>query len=96
MCFFWLKNPGSKEDFEQLILGLQKLSKAPTIRDFHIGKPADTNRDVIENTYAASWLLLFATAEDQDMYQTDPVHLRFIEECSHLWSRVVVYDTISL
>ncbi len=92
--FFWLKNSGSKEDLQKLIEGLQKLSRAPTIKDFHIGKAAKTNRDVIDTTYAASWLVLFETAEDQDVYQTDPVHLKFIEECSHLWSRVVVYDTV--
>ena len=94
--FFWLKDPGSSQAREQLIEGLRKLSKAPTIKDFHIGIPANTNRDVIDSSYAASWLLLFESAEDQDIYQTDPVHLKFIEECSHLWSKVVVYDTISI
>ena len=94
--FFWLKNPESKEDLSELIAGLQKLSKALTIKDFHIGQPANTNRDVIDTTYAASWLLLFENAEDQDVYQTDPVHLKFIEECSHLWSKVVVYDTVGV
>ncbi|MDQ6901698.1 MAG: Dabb family protein [Bacteroidota bacterium] len=92
--FFWLKNPGSAEDAQDLIKGLQKLSSASTIKYFHIGKAAATNRDVIENTYALSWLLIFDNKEDQDFYQTDPVHLKFIEECSHLWSKVVVYDTI--
>jgi hypothetical protein len=94
--FFWLKDPASAQALEQLIEGLRKLSKAPTIKDFHIGIPANTNRDVIDSTYAASWLLLFDSAEDQDIYQTDPIHLKFIEECSHLWNKVVVYDTISI
>lgn len=94
--FFWLKNPESREDLEQLITGLQKLSKMPTIKEFHIGKPAGTSRNVVDNTYSASWLLLFETAEDHDIYQTDPVHLKFIEECSQLWSRIVVYDAISV
>ena len=94
--FFWLKDAGSSQAREQLIEGLRKLSKAPTIKDFHIGIPANTNRDVIDSSYAASWLLLFDSAEDQDIYQTDPIHLKFIEECSHLWNKVVVYDTISV
>lgn len=93
--FFWLKNPGNPNDLEQLTNGLKKLSKAATIRDFHIGKPANTNRDVIDTTYALSWLVLFESAAAQDVYQTDPIHLEFIKECSHLWSRVVVYDTIN-
>jgi hypothetical protein len=94
--FFWLKDPESKEALEQLIEGLKKLSHAPTIKDFHIGKPANTNRNVIDTSYSASWLLLFENAEDQEIYQTDPIHLKFIDECSHLWSKVVVYDTLSV
>ena len=94
--FFWLKEPDSKEALDQLIEGLKKLSKAPTIKDFHIGMPANTNRSVIDTSYSASWLLLFENAEGQDIYQTDPIHLKFIDECSHLWNRVLIYDTVSL
>ncbi|HEX9514352.1 MAG TPA: Dabb family protein [Puia sp.] len=94
--YFWLKNPGSREDLAALIAGLRKLSKVATIRQFHIGQPAGTNRDVIDTSYAVSWLVLFDTAEDQASYQTDPIHLQFVEECSPLWSKVVVYDSVDL
>jgi hypothetical protein len=92
--FFWLKNPGSREDRAALVAGLKKLSKARTIKDSHIGVPAGTHRDVIETSYALSWLLLFETPADQEAYQTDPIHLQFIKECSSLWSKVVVYDSV--
>lgn len=93
--FFWLKNPESKEDLKQLIEGLQKLSKAPTIREFHIGKPANTDRPVIDSSYSASWLVLFENKEEHDAYQIDPIHLKFVDECSRLWNRVVIYDAVS-
>jgi hypothetical protein len=92
--FFWLKNPGSREDRAALVAGLEKLSKAGTIRQFHIGQPADTARDVIETSYAVSWLLIFDTAADQEGYQVDPIHLQFVKECSPLWNKVVVYDSV--
>jgi Stress responsive A/B Barrel Domain len=92
--FFWLKNSESSVSQSQLIEGLKKLSLASTIQSFHIGTPAATSREVIENTYAVSWLVLFENKGDQDTYQTDPVHLKFIDECSHLWSKVIVYDSI--
>ena len=92
--YFWLKNTGNAEDRNALVKGLQKLSAAAIIKEFHIGVPANTNRDVIDSSYAVSWMLIFATAADQEYYQTDPMHLEFIEECSHLWSKVVVYDSI--
>ncbi len=94
--FFWLKNPGNKNDLQQLIDGLNQLSNASTIKDFHIGKPADTNRDVIDTSWSVSWLLLFDNKEDQDIYQTDSVHLKFIKDCSHLWNKVLVYDTVGV
>ena len=92
--YFWLNNPESAEDLKKLLEGLNKLSKVKTIKMFHIGKPAGTNRDVIDSSYAVSWLLIFNNRADQDSYQTDPIHLKFIDECKHLWKKVVVYDSI--
>ena len=92
--YFWLKHPESKEDLQKLIAGLEALSTVPEIKLFHIGTPAATDREVIDNTYAVSWLNIFENAKDQDVYQTHPLHLKFIEDCSHLWSKVKVYDSI--
>ncbi len=94
--YFWLANPDSREDHAALIAGLKQLSSAPTIKEFHIGQPASTNREVIDTSYALSWLVLFATPEDQDSYQTDPIHLQFVKECSRLWDKVVVFDSIDV
>ncbi|MEJ0106844.1 MAG: Dabb family protein [Bacteroidota bacterium] len=94
--YFWLKNPDSPEDKTKLIEGLKKLSKVKTIRTFHMGQPAPTNRDVIDRSYSVSWLLFFDNKADQDSYQADPIHLKFVEECSSLWTKVIVYDSIDL
>lgn len=94
--YFWLKNPDSKEDRDKLVEGLKKLSKVKTIKFFHIGRPAVTNREVIDRSYAISWLAFFDNKEDQDNYQTDPIHLKFVEECSPLWTKVIVYDSMDI
>ena len=91
--YFWLKNPDQAADLEKLIKGLQKLSSVTTIQSCHVGRPAATSRSVIDNSYSVSWLVLFSNKDDQDSYQVDPIHLQFVEECSGLWSRVVVYDS---
>ena len=92
--YFWLENPESKEDHVALLAGLEALAKVPSIQQFHIGVPATTNRDVIEVSYAFSWLAIFPGNEEQDAYQTDPIHLHFIDTCQHLWKKVIVYDSI--
>jgi hypothetical protein len=92
--YFWLKNPQSKEDKNKLIAGLKKLAAVKTIKSFHIGQPAGTSREVIDSSYSISWLVVFKNAADQDSYQSDPIHLKFVEECAQLWSKVIVYDSV--
>ena len=94
--YFWLKNSGNKEDKAKLIDGLKKLSKVKTIKNFYIGQAAPTRREVIDSSYDVSWLLFFDNAADQDSYQTDPIHLKFVEECSSLWTKVTVYDSVDV
>ena len=92
--YFWLKNSNSKADKAKLIEGLRKLSKVKTIQQFNIGAPAETRREVIDSSYSISWFTLFKNGKDQASYQVDPIHLKFVEEYSHLWQKVIVYDTI--
>ena len=92
--YFWL-NENNDSNRQQLIEGLQKLSSVTTIQQFHIGVPAATDRGVIDNSYSVSWMLLFGSAEDQDSYQVDPIHVDFVKTCSHLWSKVVVFDSVN-
>lgn len=92
--YFWLKNPSSEADKAKLLEGLNKLAKVPTIRMVHIGTPASTNRSVIERGYAVSWLCFFDNLEEEEIYQKHPIHLKFVEDYSHLWEKVIVYDSV--
>jgi hypothetical protein len=92
--YFWLKNPDSAGDQKALIEGLKKLAGLDLIKDYHIGVPAITDRGVIDRSYSVSWLVIFASAADQDSYQTAPGHLDFVSGCSSLWAKVVVYDSV--
>jgi hypothetical protein len=95
--FFWLKQPGRKEDLDQLIAGLQSLRPIPYIRELRIGVPAATEaRSVVDSSYSVSELMIFDSVEDQKRYQDHPLHLRFVETCGNLWEKVVVYDTIDV
>jgi hypothetical protein len=94
--FFWLKNPSSKEDLAKLLKGLSTLARIETVRGAHFGVPASTEkRDVVDNSYSASEILFFDDTAGQKTYQDHPIHKIFVEECSHLWERVVVYDVMA-
>ncbi len=92
--YFWLKHPESKEDLQKLVEGLEALATVEEIKMYHIGVPAPTDREVIDNTYSISWLNIFETSEDHDAYQIHPKHLKFISDCSSLWGKVKVYDSL--
>jgi hypothetical protein len=94
--FFWLKEPVTPDVREKFEKALRQLVTVETIVDFHLGVPAGTSREVIDASYTYSLLTTFRSREDQDIYQTHPTHLKFIEDCGSLWGKVVVYDSVSI
>jgi hypothetical protein len=95
--FFWLKEPKNEAHKNQLVNALNDLLKVETIRMSHIGFPAGTeSRDVVDHSYSVSYMVLFDNQAGQDAYQVHPLHLKFVEENSHLWSKVVVYDSVDV
>lgn len=95
--FFWLKNPSSKEDLNKLLEGLQALKSIETVRQMQIGLPASTEeREVVDSSFSASELLFFDDLAGQKTYQDHPIHLKFVENCSHLWEKVIVYDCVDV
>ena len=95
--FFWLKNPQSEEDKQQLITGLKTLAAIPTVRQFHLGLLASTEkREVVDTSWNVSELLFFDDEAGQKTYQDHPIHQDFVKNYSHLWEKVLVYDAINL
>jgi hypothetical protein len=93
--FFWLKEPDNKAHRNQFEKALEDLIKVETIKVSHIGVPAETEeRGVVENSYTYSYMVMFDSPEDQNIYQKHPLHLKFIEENEQLWEKVVVYDSV--
>jgi hypothetical protein len=93
--FFWLKEPKNESHKNQLVKALNELLKVETIKLSHIGFPAGTeSRDVVDHSYSVSFLTLFGDQAGQDAYQVHPLHVKFVEENSHLWQKVIVYDSV--
>jgi len=92
--FFWLKEPDNSDDRKQFEQGLNKLITVPQIQSHHIGTPVESPREVVDDSFTYSYMAFYKSKEDQEIYQTHPIHLQFIEDCQHLWKKVIVYDSM--
>ena len=95
--FFWLKNPSSTEDRDKLVMGLKTLAGIPLIKELYVGVLANTEkRDVVDASWQVSELMFFSDLDSQAEYQKHQIHQDFIKNYSHLWNKVVVYDTTNI
>ena len=94
VVFFWLINDSKEvsKKFEQELR--QFIDRVDEIKTSHIGTPADTDRDVIDNTWSYSLVLSFDSKKEHDIYQDHQLHKQFIENASSLWKKVLVYDSV--
>ena len=97
VVYFYLNNPDDPKDRTAFETSLKKLmTNSLYAKTKFIGIPAETPRDVVDNTYTYSLILTFPSKEMQDKYQDEPAHLLFIEESAHLWNKVIVYDSVGI
>jgi hypothetical protein len=90
--YFWLKAGLSKSDLLEFEKGLDSLTLTSLVVNGYYGKPANTNRAVVDNTYTYGLSLIFKDTADHNLYQADPIHLAFVEKNSAKWIRAQVYD----
>ncbi|MDT0605806.1 Dabb family protein [Croceitalea rosinachiae] len=94
IVYFWFKDPANVKDKTHFEVSLKKfLSTSKYAKTNFIGTPPKATRDVVDGTFTYSLIVTFESAEAQQSYQEEDVHLVFIEECKHLWDKVLVYDS---
>jgi len=90
--YFWLKDGLSNSALDEFEKGLDTLKKTTMVLSGYYGKPANTNRSVVDNSYSYGLSLLFKDTADHNLYQADPIHLAFVDKNVTKWTRVLVYD----
>jgi hypothetical protein len=96
MVFFWLKEPDNQEHRATFEASIKRfLTDSAYAGSWHVGTPAGSDRPVVDSSYTYCLMVTFASREMHDQYQSEPPHLRFIAECSNLWERVQVYDSVT-
>jgi hypothetical protein len=95
VVYFWLNDPENISQKKQFLTNITEfIENMENIQDAFIGIPAETPREVVDNSYQFSLILGFKNKTEQDTYQEHPLHKQFIDKTAHLWKRVVVYDSI--
>ena len=95
VVYFWLNNPDNVDERKEFETALNTfIESSQYAKTKFIGIPAMTNREVVDNSYTYSLILSFNSKEEQNKYQSESVHLKFVEDAKHLWRKVQVYDSI--
>jgi hypothetical protein len=90
--YFWLKDGLDSQALAAFEGGLKTLANDPNVKTGYYGKPADTHRDVVENTYTYGLVLVLDDLAAHDQYQAGAAHLKFVEDHASKWERVGVHD----
>ncbi len=94
--YFWLKPDLTPEQHEQCVAGIKSLIGIKTVRFGHLGKPADTDRPIIERGYTYALVVAFDDKAGHDFYQDVDVHEQFRQQCGSFWHKVIIYDSVSV
>jgi len=93
--YFWLK-PGTPAAARQQLIDdcVAYLGKVPTVRQLFAGLPANTPREVVDNSYGVGLTVVLDDVAGHDVYQEHPLHKEFIARNKEHWQRVQIYDYV--
>jgi hypothetical protein len=94
--YFWMKPSATDADRRKLAADcVEYLGKVPTVRQLWAGPPAQTPREVVDNSYGIGLTVVMDDKPGHEIYQTHPLHLEFIKRNKEHWDRVQIYDYLT-
>ena len=90
---FYLRSDLTEAQKSEFRQGLESLRPIQSVQAFYIGSPAAIPpRPVVDSTYSFAITAIFNDVAGHNAYQSDPLHLTFLDQFKSLWSRVQIYD----
>ena len=89
--YFWLKPGITAAEEQEFLRGVKSLTKISAVRHGWFGKPASSDRPVIDRSYSYGLVIVFENIAGHDAYQSDLAHEAF-RGLHDLWTKVLIYD----
>jgi hypothetical protein len=89
--YFWLKPGITAEEERRFLEGARSLTTMASVKHGWVGKPAGTDRAIIDRSYSYGLVIVCEDEAGHDAYQVDPVHDAF-RAMHDLWTSVKIYD----
>ncbi len=89
---FYLKKNMTPEQITAFEKGAQSLTTIKSVAHGWVGKPAQTDREIIQKDYDYLLTIVNETYEKQMEYQDDPIHDAFRDNFAQFFDKVVIYD----
>ena len=94
--YFWISEGATPAAREQLVGDCRDLlGRVPAVRQLFVGRPANTPREVVDNSYGVGLTVVLDDAAAHDAYQVHELHLQFVARNKATWSRVQIYDYLT-
>jgi hypothetical protein len=90
--YFTLRPDLTPAEHDTFLAGVRSLLTIEAVGTGNLGRPAGTDRPVIDRAYSYGLVITFADRAAHDAYQADPVHDAFRDGCGTLWSEVRIFD----
>lgn len=91
-AYFWFKEGVTDEQKEAFSKSSLELKTIPEVKALFTGKPADTNRPIVERSYDFAVVVHLEDLAAHDVYQIHTVHQKLLADYSSLWEKVMVTD----
>ncbi|MEO5915442.1 MAG: Dabb family protein [Luteolibacter sp.] len=95
VVLMWQKRPGNAADREKLLAACSELRVIPGIKFLDSGTALASERPVVDDSFDVGLTLRFDSATSLHAYETDPRHVKKVNEVlKPLTKKIVVYDII--
>ena len=94
--FFWLDETADEQERKSFRDDCHTLlGTIETVKDLRIGVPADTQGDIVDDTYDFALIVDFDDLAECNSYQNHPKHSEFVGKHVKYFRKCVVYDVAS-